>query len=215
MASYKTGDVFALPLTPGEFLAGRVLLDVKRQCIRPRRVRQDSTLGFFNGSLLVEVYRTSSPAPRYVDGDVLVPGVFIDPAALDGGTWPVVGHRDVEPRRVEFPQALKGVGVHIHVVWGELSIPTRLSDPDHRRIGVYPTIEPSAILHEICLYHLGRGDEIHYPGLTSVELRSLARSDLRFSPSRQEVQRAVDVDIDGSYFETARRQAYDLQRFYE
>ena len=43
----KVGDTFAFPLTPREWLSGRVLLDLRAQCFKPGLVGPDSELGFF------------------------------------------------------------------------------------------------------------------------------------------------------------------------
>lgn len=215
MATYQTGDVFSFPLLTGEQMAGRILLDVKKQCIQPRLLTPDSPLSFFNGSLLIETYRQTSLEPiREVSSEVLIPGLFTDPRSLESGRWTVTGHRDVDPAEVDFPQALFLAGPDVHFVWGEINLPARLTYADFQRINIAHTIEPSGILGEICLYHLGRSGEIRNPALADVELRNLAHSDLRFSPYKKEVYAALDEDVRGSHYETALRLGHDLARFY-
>ena len=216
MAAYKTGDLFSFPLPTGEQMAGRILLDVKRQCIQPRRLTPSSPLAFFNGSLLIETYRQTSPEPvREASSEVLIPGLFTDPRSLESGRWTVTGSRDVDPAEVDFPQALFLAGPKVHFVWGEISLPARLTYADFQRIDIAHTIEPSGILGEICLYHLGRSGEIGNPALQDVELRNLAHGDLRFSPHKKEVYASLDEDVRGSYYEVALRLGQDLRRFYE
>lgn len=53
-----TGDVFAIPVSETEFIFGRVLFDVTKQYIKivPEEERELNDLGFFNKSVLVEMF---------------------------------------------------------------------------------------------------------------------------------------------------------------
>ena len=67
MAEYKSGDVFVFQMTDDEWVGGRVILDVKRQCIQPRLLKDHSPLASFNGAILIEVYRSISQSPAIED----------------------------------------------------------------------------------------------------------------------------------------------------
>jgi Immunity protein 26/Double zinc ribbon len=214
MPKFKTGDLFAIKISEGEYVNGRVLLDVKRQCIKPRLVKPDSALGFFNGAILVETYRETFAEPTARLSEVLIPGTFVDTYALESGKWQVLGNVGVEPTRVEFPEALVGSGYRSQFLRGEVSLPLSLSGEDRDEINVLGTINPSGMLGDTCLYYLGRKDEITKRWVNGVETASLAHSDLRFSKYRSEVYRLLGEDEGQSYFEMAMRHGYDIRRFY-
>ena len=214
MADFRTGDIFSLKLTDTEHISGRIMLDVKEQCIRPRLLTPESPLGFFNGSLLVEIYRETSENLVVNPSEILIPGIFIDPHFLNSGDWTVVDHADVDPAEVEFPEALFNVGRHPHFVRGEVLLAINLSSQDVDRINAYSTIKASSTLREICLYYLGRPKEINNPLLQDVEFRSLKNSDLRFSEDRSEIYRLLGEDDNQSYYEMSSRLGHDVRRFY-
>jgi len=214
MAKFRTGDIFAFKLPSNEYISGRIMLDVKQQCIRPKLLKADSLLGFFNGSLLVEVYKETSQIPIASRSDVLIPGIFIDSHSLKSGDWIIVGHEDVDPTEVEFPEALLNQGRHPRFVKGEISLQISLSSEDLDRLHLYRTIEPSSILGDICLYYLGRPEEINNPRLQDIELRSLKHCDLRFTEYRSEIYQLLCEDENQSYYEMSTRLGYDIRRFY-
>jgi hypothetical protein len=204
------GSIFAIPLPNGRFGAGRLLLDVNRQCIRPALLPPDSPLGFFNGALLVEVYREVADEQRVVGGDVLIPGVFVDPSALRSGEWPVTGYHAVDPTKLEFPESLLPVGAHAQFRRGEIALELRLRPREADAINVRPTAYSARHLLNICLSLLGLEAEVEpeYRGLT------LGDSDLRFSPHRAYVYRRLKADVHESYFALALRHGWDPRRLY-
>ena len=79
MAGFKTkpGDIFSIPVSGDSYVFGRVLLDVKNQCIKPKLVDPMSRFSTYVSSVLVEVYRELSKTPVLTLADVLIPGVFV------------------------------------------------------------------------------------------------------------------------------------------
>lgn len=57
MKRYETGDLFVFPLPTGEWMCGRVMLDIGRQCVQPKLLEVGSPLASFPNALLIEVYR--------------------------------------------------------------------------------------------------------------------------------------------------------------
>jgi len=214
MARFRTGDIFSFPLPNGEYLSGRILLDVKQQCVRPKRLKPDSPLGFFSNTLLLETYTRTSSTPSAAPSEVLIPGVFMDAGSLQSGLWEIVGHQEVDPTTVEFPESLLNLGPHPHFVRGEILLPLGLTSGDLARINVYRTIEPSSMLGEKCAYYLERLSSPESAALPPGDIRSLAGSDLRFSEYRDEVYQALGQDKDQSYYEMSTRLGHDIGRFY-
>ena len=114
---------------------------------------------------------------------------------------------------VEFPESLIGAGLGAAFRRGEIHLPLDLTRDESKKINAHGAILPTC-LGEFCLYHLGRADEIGNPYLVDVELRNLARTDLRFNPDRGEVYRRLGEDPNQSYHVMARRLDHPLERFY-
>jgi hypothetical protein len=89
---FKAGDIFALELPTGEYVTGRVLLDVKHQCIRPKLLLSDSPLSFFNGAVLTEIYKQSFPEPTTERSEILISGIWTDSGSFKRGRWNIIGY---------------------------------------------------------------------------------------------------------------------------
>jgi Immunity protein 26 len=213
---YKAGDIFSLQLPTGEYMNGRVILDVKQQCIRPKLLESGSPLGFHNGHVLTEIYKQTFSEQSAVRSDILIPGIWTDSGSLKDGHWKIVGHEAVDPTQIEFPEAFVGYGARtILFLRGELKLPIDMTNEENDQLHIRDTARASGLLGEICLYSLGREDEINDPDLVDVELRSLKHSDLRFNEFRSEAYRRLGEDEDIPYFEMSLKHGYDIRRFYE
>jgi hypothetical protein len=214
MAKFKAGDIFTFKLPTNEYMCGRIMLDVKQQCIRPKLIKPESPLNFFNGSLLVEIYKSTSSEPTANRSEVLIPGVFIGSNFLESGEWSIMDDENVDPKEVEFPESLVARGLRAQFIRGEIALDIDLKEEELQRLNVYRTKMPSAIIGEICLYYLGRADEINNPQVQDIELLSLKDSDLRFTEHRSEIYHMLREDENQSYYEMSTRLGYDIQRFY-
>jgi hypothetical protein len=207
----SAGDLFALPLPGGEYVTGRVMLDVKRQGIVPRRIREGSPLGFAGDSLLLEIYDNVARDPSPGRSALLVPGIWV----YSLGRWPIVGHLEIDPTTVSFPQALLESGLVAHLVWGDLLLPIPgMSLDEYQSIAVRHSMMPPRGLPEIVLQLLGRGAEVR-EGVLSPTERTLADSDLRFSPHQRRVFELLNEPPEEPYYSFALRHGSDTRRFYE
>ena len=224
MNDYTAGDLFIFPLRPtGEWMGARLMLDVERQCVQPKRIELGSPLYAFPKALLIEVYRpvfaTAEAAAAVAaaiagaEADILIPGIFVSQGCFESGSWRVIGHRAVDPATVAFPEALIHKQGRTHLVQGEVSRPLEISFKKVREINAYTTAYPCGILGEIALFQLGRADEIGKPA-AALKLRDLARSDLRFSPHHAWIYEQLGEKPDVSYQLLAKRRGHDLRRFY-
>ncbi len=222
MTRYQTGDLFVFPLRPtGEWMYARLMLDIQRQCVQPQLIEVGTPLYSFPRALLIEVYgpvlatadAAAAAAVADAETDVLIPGMLVSQGCFKSGIWRVIGHRDVGPTTVEFPEALVHREGGTYVVRGEVRLPLDISFKQAREINAYTTAYPCGILGEIALYQLGRAVEIGKPD-AAVELRDLSRSDLRFSPYRARIYKRLREDQDLSYNQLSRRRGFDLRRFY-
>ncbi|HKX29920.1 MAG TPA: Imm26 family immunity protein [Blastocatellia bacterium] len=214
MSKFKAGDIFTFKLSEDEYLNGRILLDVKEQCIRPRLLRTDSPLVSFNGFLLVEVYKSTFRVPTPGRSETLIPGIFVDPSSLESADWPIIGYEEVDPTRVEFPENLIARGVRGAFLRGEIELPLDLQMQEIRRMRVYPAKKSSLDLAPICLYQLGRKEQIDQTRFSNVGMFNLNHSDLRFSEHRDEIYRLLGESAHQSYDQMSSRLGHDLKRFY-
>lgn len=209
----KVGDTFAFRLTPSEWLSGRVLLDVREQCIKPRRVKPESELAFFNAAYLVEIYATPTARAEVDASRVLVSSMFVNTGGFKG-EWEVLGNVPVDPTAVDFPSALVQRGVKPHLSWGEISLPTSLSGEESMELRVRGTVHSAGMVPPTCLVELGRGAELDPVQFTNPSALGLASTDLRFSPHQERVFAAADLASRGTYYEEALARGFDLARFY-
>jgi Immunity protein 26 len=208
------GDCFVFPLIRGEFLSGRVLLDVAYQCIAPRRVKPDSNLGFFAGSMLLEIYGNPTREPRVDSSKILIPSLFLPVSVLMSGDWKVMAHEPVDPAVVDFPSALVLVGSQPHLSWGELLLPIEMTFEEFDKVGVNPTNHTST-LDLMCLVALGRQSEISPKRYRRPEGLQLCHSDLRASELGPDLNQRAGLPVHPNYFAEALSRGYDQRRFYE
>jgi len=211
MARFKHGDIFAVQLPNQQYLFGRILLNVKEQCVKPKLLEPGSLLTFFGGSLLVEMYRKLSAAPGLSESEVLLNGVFVDARSLKRGLWKIIDHQEVDPTQIEFPEGLVATGRGASFQRGEINMPVALSGQDVSRIHVYPTQQSSLALADICLYYLGLKHLIEHEYRDTKHLRY---SDLRFSDHRSEIYQLLGEDESQTYYQMSTKLGYDITRFY-
>jgi hypothetical protein len=165
--------------------------------------------------ILIDVYRDTSAGELPSGRTVLVSGILTSGRFVERGTWKICGRQQVDPSEVSFPERLAIDTIsRSKFTQGEVVLPVKISMEETERIDVIPRSLPAITLGEVVLYQLGRKQEIKNPRLSDVELRSLARYDLRFSQHRSRVFECLDLDPDQSYYERARALGYDLARFY-
>jgi hypothetical protein len=205
MPNFKTGDVFRLQLSDDQAVSGRVMLDIYRQCVQPRRIDSQSPLAFFNKALLVEIYRQDTPFPVRDGAKLLIPGCFVSSAPVASGEWPVIGHEDIDPATVEFPAGLGTEGPEPHFYRGEVILPISLDFHEVMRMNVFPTKLASSEMPKLC--------ENYLSGKVSA-MPNLANTDLRFSTYRDGVYRALGEDPTQPYSSFLARYGFDLGRFY-
>jgi hypothetical protein len=210
MATYRHGDAFVLALPDGRFVPGRILLDVRRQCVKPGLVEEDSTLMPFDGTLLVDLYDAVTDTPVYQRDAPLIPGIFVMRTAFRSGVIPIIDHEEVDPLQVAFPESIMYHYGKRKLLRGEVHVPLPEDDEALAQFDLYPGIFPTEQLPDICeaLLALPRTDaEGALPDVPEL-------SDLRFSSRRKMVYEAIGEDPEQSYADMAVRYGYDITRFY-
>ncbi len=212
MISIKHGDIFTFQVTTGKYISGRIILDIKEQCIEPNLLKANSTLNAFSESILVEIYSGLSQKPEWVKSKVLIPGILVEGDLLKTGEWEIIDYSKIDPTRVEFPETLILFEGQALFERGEISLHLSLDYDDLRRINVYPTFKSAKSLPDICLYYLNLK---HLINDDFAETKHLKNSDLRFSEYRHEIYHLLNEDEHQSYFEMSSRLGYYITRFYK
>lgn len=212
MVKFKHGDIFSFQLQNQKYLCGRILLDVKKQCVKSKLISPDSPLSFYDGTILVEIYRELFDQPTFSSSEVLIPGFFLDVEPIKSGEWAIVDYQEVEPIQVEFPETLALFNGRQCFQKGEirLDIPQMIEEDESWKI--YPTITSPYALPKICLYHLGLHEFLKPAQLETMNLKRL---DLRFSEHRSEIYQMLGEDENQSYYQMSNKFNYDITRFYK
>ncbi|ACK72523.1 sugar efflux transporter B [Gloeothece citriformis PCC 7424] len=211
MVSFKHGDIFTFQLPNQKYIFGRILLDVKKQCIKPKLIDPNSPLSFYEGTILVEIYQALSENPTFTPSEILIPGFFLDPEPIKAGEWKIIDYQEVDPLQVEFPETLALVNGRQSFQRGEiiLILPQKLDEDETYKI--YPTITSPYALPKICLYQLGLTELLNPAQLKTMNLK---RYDLRFSEHRSEIYQMLNENENQSYYQMSKRLGHDITRFY-
>ena len=212
MKKLPHGTIFAVPLPDGTYISGRVVLDIYGT-LKRRLFPIDSPLPGLGRAYLVEMYSAITSKPEYVPSPVLIPGAFVESKEL-GNAWPIVGQQPIDPRKVEFPEALIG---RVHSTGqaafrcGEMEVLLPFSRGDLREVAVFHTRHSAFYWSYMCLWALGRRSEIpnEWTGITFMG------SDIRISPHRARVYEHLPFQMEQSYFEKQAQMGLHLERLYE
>jgi hypothetical protein len=208
----KQGQIFLVPLPGGGNLFGRVTLDINAH-VRMRRFPPGSPLVGFGKAYLIEMYSQVVSGSSYSPSPVLIPGALIQPDMVGAG-WPFVAYRAVDPRTVGFPESIIG-HMHpkgrAHFECGEISVPIPLTDQEFQDMEVRRTMRSGFLWPYVCLWALGRRDEIPSDYVAA----SLEWSDLRFSKYRDKIYKYLPFKPSMSYFEQQKQMGLNLDRLFE
>ncbi|HAJ58549.1 MAG TPA: hypothetical protein DCP31_04200 [Cyanobacteria bacterium UBA8543] len=216
MAKFKHGDIFTLQLPNQKYMFGRIMLDIYNQCVKPKLIEPDSPLMFHARSLVVEVYKQVSDQPDFNPSEVLIPGFYLSADPLKSEQWQIVGHQEVNPTELEFPESLArscgswciergDLSLHVAVDWGE----------ERKDWNVFPTIVSPYALPKICLYYLGLKHLLEPIEPLGIDWWSLGRIDLRYSAIRSEIYKLAGEDENQSYYQITSKYGIEPDIFYQ
>lgn len=209
---YKPGDIFAFPLTNDQYMFGRIMLDIEKQCVKPKLIDSESPLLAYSKSLLIEVYREVRDSKNFPGGEILIPGFFLDPEPIKLGEWEIVGYQKIDPIRIDFPEILAPCDIFWALERGEIRelLPEDLDENEDWIVREF-IVSPYA-LPDICLNLLGMDRFIQPTDRNSIKIEKL---DLRFSPHRTQIYQMLEEDENQSYYEMSSKSGFDVTRFYE
>ena len=211
MVTFNYGDIFSFQLPNQKHLFGRVLLDIKKQCVKPKLIAPNSPLSFYDGTVLVEIYQELFEKPIFSNSEVLIPGFFLDPEPIKSGEWMIVEHKDIDYLQVEFPETLPLFNGQQSFQRGEIRLALTQTKEEDESWKIYPNIMSPYALPKICLYYLGLEEFLKPAQLKTMNLK---KTDLRFSEHRSEVYKMLGKDENQSYYEMSTQLGHDITRFY-
>jgi hypothetical protein len=211
MSNYKIGDIFSIQLPNQKYIFGRILLDVNKQCVKPKLIDTNSPLSSYDGCLLVEIYKELSDNPNFLGQEKLIPGFFLMPDPIAEQEWLIIDHLEVDPQQVEFPETIFLYNGRQVFQRGEISLPIPEQLDENDGWDIYPSITSPYALPKICLYYLGL-KEFLTPAQQNT--MTLERLDFRFSHLRRELYEKIRENENESYYEMSIRLGYDIRKFY-
>jgi len=206
MAKYKHGDIFANIMEDGRYMFGRLLMDVKKQCVNKKLIDNTSSLASYSGTFLIEIYKEISTQKKLTNADVMIHGIFVTPFALKDGTWEIIDHIPVDPTKVDFQEGLVSDVRKLYFIKGELQLEIPKPPAYQEKIGVGLYMEACGNIDQMLDFYL-HNSPVDPKG-------PLYKSDLRYNNYRKEVYSLIKEDINQSYHEMAQKHGFDLSRFY-
>ncbi len=204
------GELFAIPLPTGGFVTGCVVLD-KRAPATKRLFGSRSRLDE-HGELLVDVFGPVSSEPSIYSRDHLIRGIWTDASRLEGRKrWPPIGRRKIDPTQVEFPEYVFQRSTTFMFERGEIELPLTISDEAFEAMRGSAAFVSIASLAKTCV-NLTGGRAAFGENTILYDLDGTV--ELRYSPNRAAVYRALGVDPERTYWDWATAEGLDPGRFW-
>src|SRR5687768_10419316 len=151
----KAGDIFAMKIPNGQFIFGRIMLDLEEQCRKPGLIEPGSSL-WLGECYLIQVFELVADTPVYRHSDVAINGMIVDDYAFLEDIWKVVDHKKKSPSEIDFNEYLFPDGDFLSIVKGEVRIKTSLPRDKYYIYMITGGIEPSMYLDRQVLPYLGK-----------------------------------------------------------
>jgi len=204
----KIGDIFTQELESGEFMFGRVLMDIETQCFKSKKVTMDkSNLKNFSISYVVEAYDVVASSPDLPkDFKTVIPGIVVNPMAFKYDTWKVIGNVPLEsPELVDFQEHCSFHDGKLFFSRGEVYLEGSLRDKE------LESIDTGYQINSPILFDLVKELQSTPPNPSA-----LLRYDFRYLSKelRERIYAAIGEDPNMSYFELAKNHGFDTSRFF-
>ncbi len=207
----KAGDVFSAKLSNGQYMFGRVLLDINTQCIKSKKVdRKVSMLGKRAISYVIEVFDAIQDNEEMpIDPTVLIPGISVDPESFEEDRWNIIGHIEVDPKEVDFQEDYEYYEGEVIFYRGELVISGKLDDDQLYALDSGYFLN-SSDLFDAAIVLKGKPELSKYQ--TDIE-----KYDKRFSQAdlRKRVFQAIGEEPEMDYYHLALKHGFDTTRFFD
>jgi hypothetical protein len=211
--AYKAGDIFAMPVANGQYVFGRILLDVPRQCMQTGLAERYG--GLYNvNCLILEGFDLLKNTPEFEAAPTAIKGYAATDEAIADGTFKIVGHQPVDPREVDFPESVFMVRFHTAVFFikGEL----QLLLPVDREKAIASGFDISCVIHSLESFGTVILALMGSTNLAGAAV-DLPHQDVRFAPPdiREKIYALVNEDLSATpYYDLALKHGFDTTRFF-
>lgn len=207
----NVGDLLYFKVENQElYVFKRILFDVEEQIYKPKRDNFKNYFDSYRGCHLIEMYKgiyETTSLPENLE--VLIPRFFV--SNKDKTTWNLAGFKEVDFKKVEFPEVVGTAFDENRLMRGELYFKMDIKDPISYP-GILPGYEYPVVLVDICLALQGRKNltegEYYPESLTDLDL-------LHHPKMRTEIYKNLQIDPNKSYYELSKQIGLDFGRFYE
>ncbi len=211
--TYKAGDIFAIPVAGNQFVFGRILLDVPRQCMQTGLAERYG--GLYNvNCLILEGFDLLKNTPEFEAAPTVIKGYAATDEAIADGTFKIVGHQPVDPREVDFPESVFMVRFHtaVYFIKGEL----QLLLPVDREKAIASGFDISCVIHSLESFGTVILALMGSTNLAGAAV-DLPQQDVRFAPPelREKIYALVNEDLSATpYYDLALKHGFDTARFF-
>lgn len=208
----KAGDIFNCRLDDGNYMFGRVLMDVKTQVFDSKILtkKEETHLRHYDTGYVVEVYDAITDSGKIPSSlTVLIPGIAVDADTFEDDLWKVIGFKAVDPKEVAFQESLNyydgELDFHCGEVFISADVPPSLINEEIEEFQL------AAFVNSVLLF-----DDV-YDYLQSGDPTELLDYDQRFLDKdlRKLVYQIIGEDINASYYDLALKHGFDTARFFE
>lgn len=204
----KSGDIFVEKLTSGEYMFGRVLLDIKA-CFKSGIIEmKTSQLRSGSISYLVETYDSiSEKAELSESAKVVIPGIVVDSSSFEDDTWKVIGNSSIDPTKVDFQEDIRYYSEKILLTRGEVMLTAPANDSRLKKFSGGAKMN-SGNLFDCTLAILGKTE--------LASMVNIENYDTRFADPelRKFVYGILGEDSEMSYYDFALKHSFDTARLY-
>jgi hypothetical protein len=217
----KTGDIFSVKVAENEFIFGRILFDVSKQYLHsPLGNETKNYLDFFSECFLIETFYGVYSDISNVDMEkkavlsVFVFNNFYKKDFFQNRDFTVVGFKEVDYKKVSFPETLSSYHPNYYFSCGELYIKINIDEHTYYdKIKIMPSAGYGYDEIIVATLDISKREDLIEPG---DKMDNYFRwSDLRSVPNiRSDIYTMLGEDPTQSYYEMALKHGFDLARLY-
>ena len=207
----KPGDIFTQKLDNGNYMFGRVLMDIGSQCFDSKIItkKSDSLLRLYTPGYVIEVFDTISDNDSMPEKyQITIPGIAVDADAFENDEWKVIGFEAVNYKDIDFQESLNFYDGELDFQRGEVFISVNV--PDKMINEEIESFQTAALVNSYLILE----DTFNY--LETNDATELLDYDMRLLPAftRNLVYQIIGEDPESSYYNLALKHGFDTARFF-
>lgn len=198
-------------ISNGQYVFGRILLDIEEKCIKTKLVDENSPLARL-ACLVIEGYNLLKDEPVFEPSPTLIRGYLVEDSAFHNGTFSIVEHKPVEPNELDFPGTFDINPFNGDVAFerGEVYIPLSISEDEAESFEIIGGVHFSTAFSSVILTLMNRTDLTEH-------VAELKYDDIRFNTieKQKQIYSLIGEDMSLSYYDLSLKHGFDPKRFYK